>query len=74
MIPLEFEKFRTNLNLSEIDIDTKEEILKGKHETFYKVTISDLYDSTITEHEPKKKIIDKFLSNKIQDSILNATH
>jgi hypothetical protein len=69
VIPLVFENFKTNINLSEIDIDTKEEILKGKHDTYYKVTISDLYDSTVTEHEPKKKIIDKFLLKNIQDSI-----
>jgi len=69
LIPLAFENFGNNINVSEIDIETKEELLKGRHETYYKVSISDLYDSTITDHEPKKKIIDKFLSDKIQDSI-----
>lgn len=69
LIPLAFENFGNNINVSEIDIETKEELLKGKHETYYKVSISDLYDSTITDSEPKKRIIDKFLSDKIQDSI-----
>lgn len=68
-IPLKFEYFSGNINVSEIDIETKEEILKGKHATYYSVSISDLYDSTITEQEPKKKIIDKFLEDKIEDSI-----
>jgi hypothetical protein len=68
-IPLSFDKFGNNINVSEIDLDTKEEVLKGKHDTYYKVTISELYDSSITDIEPKKKIIDKFLSDKIKDSI-----
>lgn len=68
-IPLKFEYFSGNINVSEIDIETKEEILEGKHATYYKVSISDLYDSTTTEQEPKKKIIDKFLEDKIEDSI-----
>jgi len=68
-IPLAFDNFGNNINVSEIDVDTKEQILKGKHDTYYKVSISNLYDSTITDREPKKKIIDKFLANRIQDSI-----
>lgn len=68
-IPLSFDMFGNNLNVSEIDLDTDEEILKGKHNTNYKVSISDLYDINITDNEPKKKIIDKFLENRIQDSI-----
>jgi len=68
-IPLSFDKFGHNINVSEIDLNTKEEVLKGKHDTYYKVTISELYDSTVTDIEPKKKIIDKFLSDKIKDSI-----
>lgn len=68
-IPLKFEHFGNNINVSEIDLETKEEVLEGKHSTYYKVSISELYDSTITEQEPKKKIIDKFLKDKIEDSI-----
>lgn len=69
VIPLKFEYFGNNINVSEIDLETKEEVLSGKHSTYYKVKINDLYDSTITEQEPKKKIIDKFLADKIEDSI-----
>lgn len=68
-IPLKFEYFGSNINVSEIDLDTKEEILEGKQSTYYKVSISDLYDSPVTDNEPKKKIIDKFLKDKIEDSI-----
>lgn len=69
VIPLSFEMFGKNLNVSEVDIDTKEEILTNNNNTYYTVSISDLYDSTVTELEPKKKIIAKFLRNNIQDSI-----
>lgn len=69
VIPLKFEYFGNNINVSEIDLETKEEVLSGKHSTYYKVKITDLYDNTITEQEPKKKIIDKFLADKIEDSI-----
>lgn len=68
-IPLKFEYFGNNINVSEIDLDTKEDVLKGKHNTYYKVSISDLYDSSVTDSEHKKKIIDKFLQDKIEDSI-----
>ena len=68
-IPLSFEMFGRNLNVSEIDLDTDENLLKGRHKTFYRVSISDLYDSVTTDSEPKKKIIDKFLEDKIQDAI-----
>ena len=69
-VPLTFDSFGKNINVSEIDIPTKEEILDGKnYAPYYRVTISNLYDSTITESEPKKKIIDKFLRQNISDSI-----
>jgi len=69
IIPLSADIFSKNLNVSEIELDTTEVELKGKQKTYYKVGISDLYDYSITENEPKKKIIDKFLKDKIADSI-----
>lgn len=68
-IPLNFDQFGNNINVSEINLDTNERILTGKQKTYYQVTISDLYSSLITDKEPKKKIIDKFLKDKIADSI-----
>lgn len=69
-IPLHFDMFGKNLNVSEIDIDSKEEILQGKdNRTYYAVTISEFYNSLITDKEPKKKIIDKFLKENIADAI-----
>lgn len=69
-IPLHFDMFGKNLNVSEIDIDSKEETLSGKkYNTYYKVEISEFYTFLITDKEPKKKIIDKFLKDNIADAI-----
>ena len=69
-IPLRFDMFGKNLNVTEVDLDTQEEILNGSNfDTFYKVSISELYDSNVTDSEPKKKIIDKFLKTNIKDAI-----
>lgn len=69
VIPLSFDSFGRNINVTDINIDTKEEILSKNQNTSYQVTVSELYDSTITESEPKKKIIDKFLRENIEDAI-----
>ncbi|KAF5056476.1 Histidine kinase-, DNA gyrase B-, and HSP90-like ATPase [anaerobic digester metagenome] len=68
-IPLKFDSFGRNINVEDIDVDTKEEILPKKQNTYYQVIISELYDSNVTENEPKKKIIDKFLQGNIEDAI-----
>lgn len=69
IVPLNFDSFGRNINVTDVNIDTKEEILSSKHDTYYQVTVSDLYDSTVTDNEPKKKIIDKFLKAHIEDAI-----
>lgn len=69
VIPLNFDSFGKNINVTDINIDTKEEILTKSQNTYYQVTITDLYDSNITDSEPKKKIIDKFLKENIEDAI-----
>lgn len=69
-IPLSFKSFGKNINDSEIEVATKEKVLKGNnHNTYYKVTISNLYPHSTTENEPRKKIIDKFLKENISDAI-----
>ena len=69
-IPLTFDSFGKNINVSEVDVETEEEILKGtNHKPYYQVTITNLYDSTVTDSEPKKKIIDKFLPDNFADAI-----
>lgn len=69
IIPLSFDSFGRNINVTDVNIETKEEILSKKQNTYYKVTVSNLYDTTVTENEPKKKIIEKFLKEHIEDAI-----
>lgn len=69
IVPLNFDSFGRNINVTDVNIETKEEILSSKHNTYYQVTVSELYDSTVTDNEPKKKIIDKFLKAHIEDAI-----
>lgn len=70
VIPLSFDMFGKNLNVSEVELDTIEEKLEGdKHKTYYKVSITDLYDSNVTDSEPRKKIIDKFLEINFPEAI-----
>ncbi|MEM8940129.1 MAG: ATP-binding protein [Bacteroidota bacterium] len=68
-IPLSAEMFGKNLNVTEVDIDTNEELLDGKHTTYYEVQVDNLYTSVVTDSEPRKKIIDKFLEANIRDAI-----
>jgi hypothetical protein len=69
-IPLSVDSFTKNINVSEVSIDTTEEILSGKnYNPYYQVKISNLYDANITEKETKKKISDKFLKGNIEDAI-----
>lgn len=70
IIPLHFDMFGRNLNVSDVKINPEESILEGKdHKTYYQVVISEFYDSSVTDKEPKKKLIDNFLLENIADSI-----
>ena len=69
VLPLSFDSFDRNINVSEVKITTQETILEdGDHSTYYKVTIEDLYDTDVTEREPKKKIVEKMLHQNIADA------
>lgn len=70
IIPLNFDSFGRNVNVSDVRIETQEEILDGSHHTtYYQVTIKDLYDIDITDKEPRKKIVDKLLKQNIANAI-----
>lgn len=70
IIPLKFDSFGRNINVSDVKIETQEEILEGSHHTtYYQVTIKDLYDIDVTDKEPKKKIVDKLLQQNIANAI-----
>lgn len=70
ILPLSFDSFGKNINVSEVKVETQEEILVGEnYSTYYQVAIEGLYDTDITDREPKKKIIDKMLRQNIADAI-----
>jgi hypothetical protein len=69
VIPLKSDSFGRNIKLDNTNVETQEEILSGKHNTHYQVSIFDLYDTDVTKREPKKKLTENFLQNRIQDSI-----
>lgn len=69
LIPINENLFKNAHKLHELEIDTKEEILKGKQNTYYKVSISELYDATVTKKNIKKKITEKFLKENIAYSV-----
>ena len=69
IIPLNFDSFGRNITITDVNIDTKEEIFKEIQSTYYQVEISELYSSTVTQIEPKKKLIDKFSRENIEDAI-----
>jgi hypothetical protein len=69
-VPLSVDSFTKNIDISEVHIDTIEEILSGKkYNPYYWVKISNLYDTDVTEKEAKKKLSDKFLKENIEDAI-----
>ncbi|MDR2439034.1 MAG: ATP-binding protein, partial [Planctomycetaceae bacterium] len=68
-IPLQVESFGKAIDITSVDVETKEEILSGHHDTYYQVSINKLYSPEDIIKEPKRKIIEKFSQDKIQDAI-----
>lgn len=70
IIPLDVSVFEKNINVTEIPINTQEKVLDGKkHQTYYKVTITDFYDDSVYETEKRKKVSEKLLKENIADAI-----
>lgn len=68
-IPLSEETFKATSKINELEIDTKEAILNGKHKPYYKVTIENLYEAHITNKNQKRKISEKLFKANIANSI-----
>ena len=69
IIPLTEQTFRAKSKINELEIDTKESVLTGKHKTYYQVTIENFYDSAITGKNQKRKVSEKLLKKNIANSI-----
>ena len=69
IIPLSYKSFGNNINVSEVQVSTVEEIFSKLQPTYYKVTITDFYDCSTTDNASKKKIVDKLLKANIEAAI-----
>ncbi len=68
-IPLTEDTFKAGSKINDLEIDTKESILNGKHKTYYKVIVENLHDSNITGKNQKRKISEKLFKGNIANSI-----
>ncbi|MET2983816.1 ATP-binding protein [Aureibaculum conchae] len=65
-IPLEYSVFSSAQNIDEIEINTIEEILVGEnYDTYYQVTITQLFDYVETGNSIRNKITAKFLKENL---------
>ena len=72
VLPLKSEDFKKESDVRQVDIDTVEEILEKKADTYYKITIEDLYDVEAGNLEQRKKLTKNFTRNNIKDSLFET--
>jgi hypothetical protein len=71
-IPFTDETFKKIQRINELEVDTTESILEGKQKTYYKVTIENLYDTTITSKFQKRRVSEKLLERNIETSLFET--
>ena len=72
IIPLRSEDFRKESDVRQVDINTVEELLDKKTDTYYQITIEDLYDVEAGGFEQKKKLTKHFNKSNIKDSLFET--
>lgn len=72
ILPLKSEDFKKENDVRQVDIDTVEEILDKKADTYYQITIENLYDVEADNLEQRKKLTKHFSRNNIKDSIFET--
>lgn len=72
VIPLRSEDFKKESDVHQVDIDTVEELLDKKADTYYQITIEDLYDVESGKLEQRKKLTRHFNKNNIKDSLFET--
>jgi hypothetical protein len=69
-IPFSEQYIRSVKKIEDLEIDTEETLLKGKnHNTYYRVTINDIYDQAVVGKNQKRKISERLLENNLPDAI-----
>lgn len=69
IIPFNEQYIKSVKKIEDLEIDTDESLLKGKHKTYYQVTIDQIYDPTITGKNQKRKVSERLLKDNIRDAI-----
>ena len=72
VIPLKSEDFKKENDVRQVDIDTVEELLDKKTDTYYQITIEDLYDVEAVKQERRKKLTKYFGKNYIKDCLFET--
>lgn len=72
VIPLESDDFKKESDVRQVDIDTIEELLDKKTDTYYQITIEDLYDVDAGNIEQRKRLTKHFNRNNIKDSLFET--
>jgi len=69
IVPLKQSLFKADRDLAEIEVETTEKELHGKHIPYYKVTIEDIYDSAVWKKFPETKLNPNFLKQNIKKAL-----
>lgn len=72
IIPLRSEDFKKESDVRQVDIDTVEELLDKRTDTYYQITIEDLYDVEAGGFEQRNKLTKHFNKNNIKDSLFET--
>ena len=68
-IPFNEQYIKSIKKVENLEIDTEESVLKGKHKTYYQVTINSIYDPAVTGKNQKRKISEKLLKDNIYNAV-----
>ncbi|MEJ7671722.1 MAG: hypothetical protein WKF59_03210 [Chitinophagaceae bacterium] len=69
IIPFSEQYIKSVRKIEDLEINTEETILKGKHKTYYQVKINDIYDPVVTGKNLKRKISERLLKDNIHNAI-----
>lgn len=69
VIPFNEHYIKSVKKIEDLEIDTDEKVLKGRHKTYYQVTIHDIYDPVVTGKNQRRKISERLLKDNIHNAI-----
>ncbi|MEJ5144852.1 ATP-binding protein [Sphingobacterium sp. MYb388] len=69
IIPFNEQYIKSVKKIEELEIDTEERELKGNHNTYYKVLITNIYDQHLLGKNSKRKISERLLESNLPNAI-----